>query len=107
LGKKEGTSEKINEIIKQGDIDNDGKSKLSKPPKMTFCEYLSDWLIHALSSVSYPEFLEMFRKETNSLVQSCVKAESTMGDDEESLLGIDTKIPGGKYDSSERAKQGL
>jgi hypothetical protein len=59
------------------------------------------------SSVSYPEFLEMFRSETISLVQSVVKSESTVSGEEGSLLGIDAKIPGGRFDSSEMAKQGL
>lgn len=49
----------------------------------------------------------MFRQETKSLLRTVVQFESTMSGEDESLVGIDTKIPGGKFDSSvQRAQQG-
>ena len=56
--------------------------------------------------VSYQEFLEMFRKQQQHLVNSFMRIESSI-DDDGSLVGIDTKIPGGKFDTSVREKMGL
>lgn len=51
-------------------------------------------------TVSYQEFLVMFRKQTNSLVSDLIKVKSDVSHvDEDTLVGIDTKIPGGIYDS--------
>jgi hypothetical protein len=50
-------------------------------------------------TVSYQEFLVMFRKQTNSLVSDLIKVKSVSHVDEDTLVGIDTKIPGGIYDS--------
>lgn len=77
---KEGTSEQINKIMSEGDKDNDGK-------------------------ISYEEFLALFRQETKSMVNRMIDTNaSSITDDERSLIGLDAKIPGGKFDSSVRAK---
>ena len=53
--------------------------------------------------VSYEEFLEMFRKQTKVLVEE-VQTRTPEGsvhnvdDVDHSLLGLDAKIPGGKFD---------
>jgi len=74
---EETTSKEIDEIINSGDKDGDGQ-------------------------LSYPEFLEMFRKKTNRMVKQVAHLESTstMNDDSTQLLGLDAKIPGGRYDST-------
>jgi len=77
---KEGTMERINELMKEADMDNDGK-------------------------ISYPEFLKMFRQQTSSLIDQVTRFDSTgTSVHDGSLVGIDAKIPGGKYDSEIVAK---
>lgn len=52
------------------------------------------------TTVSFEEFLAMFRTQTNKLSLDNAKSfDSKLGDDA-SLLGLDAKIPGGKYDST-------
>jgi hypothetical protein len=52
--------------------------------------------------ISYAEFLATFREQTHAVVQTVEGAEpiavSTLNN--ESLVGLDAKIPGGIYDSS-------
>eukprot|EP00934_Nitzschia_sp_Nitz4_P009415 Nitzschia sp. Nitz4//scaffold133_size116822//56256//65702//NITZ4_003807-RA/size116822-snap-gene-0.16-mRNA-1//-1//CDS//3329535396//9405//frame0 len=71
---KDWTNEEIKQMMKESDVDNDGK-------------------------ISYPEFLAMFRKQTQAKVMSqMISRESTVASDDGSLVGIDAKIPGGKTD---------
>jgi len=58
------------------------------------------------SLVSYEEFLSLFRSEQTSFINKAVSLDYTMSCDDESLLGLDAKIPGGKYDSRVRANNG-
>ena len=53
------------------------------------------------TAVSFEEFKSIFQKKTDALAtQACLlPAESTM-EDGTTLVGIDAKIPGGKYDVS-------
>lgn len=44
LGKKEGTTEKIEQIIKQGDRDNDGKSKYQEAVRVVNSRPSGCWL---------------------------------------------------------------
>jgi hypothetical protein len=52
--------------------------------------------------VTYQEFLTMFRKKTVALKKTVVHEESDITDagSDEDLLGLDAKIPGGRFDSS-------
>ena len=49
-------------------------------------------------SVSYVEFLSMFRQNRTNLFDIIEPAESVYSEDD--LVGLDAKIPGGKFDSS-------
>jgi uncharacterized protein YbcV (DUF1398 family) len=72
---KDCTSEQINAIMKSADKNDDGQ-------------------------ISYKEFLEAFRKETEAMADTIAfsqKPSSEFGDDE--LVGLEAKIPGGRYDS--------
>lgn len=40
----------------------------------------------------------MFREETNAMVRQVVRIDSNVNSEEGSLLGLDSVIPGGKYD---------
>jgi hypothetical protein len=54
---------------------------------------------HLLHPVSYEEFLKMFRNQrSNMITMAHMESEVTEGDDQ--LVGLDTKIPGGRFDSS-------
>jgi hypothetical protein len=53
----------------------------------------------------YQDFLQLFRNQTNALVNEIVDMETSGdGDDSSSarseLVGLDAKIPGGKFDSA-------
>lgn len=86
---KEYTLEKVNKIIEDADTDKDGR-------------------------ISYSEFLRYFRTNTDAMVQtitdqSLVEGGSTLHESEAGYLGLDAKIPGGRYDSnlSEKLKPQL
>jgi len=61
--------------------------------------------------ISFAEFLESFREQTEAMV-ACVESMEFGVDDDDSvddtLIGLDAKIPGGKYDTdlSASAKAG-
>jgi hypothetical protein len=69
---KDCTSEQIDAIMKSADTDQDGQ-------------------------ISYKEFLEAFRKETAAMAENIALVDGENGDAE--LVGLDAKIPGGRYDS--------
>jgi hypothetical protein len=72
---KECTSEQIDSIMKSADVKGDGK-------------------------ISYAEFLEAFRTETEAMADTIGlvrKSSVDIGDDK--LVGLEAKIPGGRFDS--------
>ncbi|CAJ1936173.1 unnamed protein product [Cylindrotheca closterium] len=69
----EATSQDIQDLINEIDKDGDGE-------------------------ISYAEFLSMFRQNRTNLFDIIEPAESVYSED--GLLGLDAKIPGGKFDSS-------
>jgi hypothetical protein len=51
--------------------------------------------------ISYPEFLEMFRKKTVEAKKEVLEqGDSSSVSTKDNLLGFDAKIPGGRFDSS-------
>mmetsp|Transcript_5433 Transcript_5433/g.15988 ORF Transcript_5433/g.15988 Transcript_5433/m.15988 type:complete len:299 (-) Transcript_5433:1662-2558(-) len=73
---KDATSGDIDEIIDSGDVDGDGQ-------------------------LSYDEFLNMFRKKTTALKMQVAHLDtSSSHEGTGELLGLDAKIPGGRFDSS-------
>jgi hypothetical protein len=58
--------------------------------------------------VSFEEFLSMFRKENKKRTEELARdlahlpsgTDSQRNSKQESLVGLDAKIPGGKYDST-------
>lgn len=72
---KDCTSEQIAAIIKSADINGDGQ-------------------------ISYQEFLEAFRKETEAMANNISRVEKPSYDSgDDALVGLEAKIPGGRYDS--------
>ena len=52
-------------------------------------------------AVSYTEFLNMFRQNRTNLYDMIVPGPTeSVHSGDESLVGLDAKIPGGKFDSS-------
>lgn len=51
-------------------------------------------------SVSFDEFVAMFRTQTKELSLDNATSIDSKRSEEGSLLGLDAKIPGGKYDST-------
>ena len=49
--------------------------------------------------ISYQEFLESFRDQTQALADSVDFVMEDSEDLSESLVGLDAKIPGGRFDS--------
>eukprot|EP00339_Tiarina_fusa_P000908 CAMPEP_0116998546 /NCGR_PEP_ID=MMETSP0472-20121206/1577_1 /TAXON_ID=693140 ORGANISM="Tiarina fusus, Strain LIS" /NCGR_SAMPLE_ID=MMETSP0472 /ASSEMBLY_ACC=CAM_ASM_000603 /LENGTH=556 /DNA_ID=CAMNT_0004697725 /DNA_START=11 /DNA_END=1681 /DNA_ORIENTATION=+ len=72
---KESTWKDVEAIMNEGDKDKDGK-------------------------ISWEDFLELFRSHNAAILDRLERAESAMGDGDSVLVGLDAKIPGGKYDSS-------
>lgn len=52
------------------------------------------------SLVSFDEFKAMFRKNANSKKEQLFDAGDDGAEDAGNLVGLDAKIPGGKYDAS-------
>lgn len=51
--------------------------------------------------ISYAEFLESFREKTNAMIQKLdaeAPADGSSDTGGESLVGLDAKIPGGRFD---------
>jgi hypothetical protein len=71
---KDCTAEQIDAIMKSADKNDDGQ-------------------------ISYKEFLEAFRKETEAMADNIALVEKPSDSDEE-LVGLEAKIPGGRYDSN-------
>lgn len=69
---KDSSPEEIEEIIKAADLNKDGK-------------------------ISYQEFLQSFRAQTFKVLEHM--DDSTVNDSENNLIGLDAKIPGGRFDS--------
>jgi hypothetical protein len=73
------SEKEIKDLIDEADADNDGQ-------------------------ISFEEFKTIFQKQTEKLTAKAkflLKQESSSGvDDSVSLMGLDAKIPGGKYDVS-------
>ena len=114
------TDKEIEEIIAEVDIDNDGQRKLllslvllllvecflaslgqlplslalSHSPPFG-CSYFSD-------TVSYKEFLGLFRKKHRNKLFQIAHLDSSVSEKEgdAQLVGLEAKIPGGKYDST-------
>jgi hypothetical protein len=69
------TAEQIDAIMKSADVNGDGK-------------------------ISYAEFLEAFRKETEAIADNIALVRKPSDEiNEDELVGLDAKIPGGRYDS--------
>ena len=105
----------IKEIIASVDTDNDGQGELCYcfttlalsclPFTCTNsgCLALFPCVVPLrLTLVSYKEFLALFRKNRISKVIQVAHLESSVSEKEgdASLVGLDAKIPGGKYDST-------
>lgn len=73
---KDYTQEAFEEIMESADTDGDGK-------------------------ISYPEFLALFRKQQSKLAGEVgnMDADDSSSKPEITLMGLDAKIPGGRYDS--------
>jgi hypothetical protein len=67
------TSEQIDAIMESADSNGDGK-------------------------ISYAEFLQAFRRETEAMVDNIALARKPSISDDK-LVGLEAKIPGGRYDS--------
>lgn len=76
---KECCKEHIDEILASGDVNKDGK-------------------------ISYQEFLQVFRSQNYQIAADAGDDGSSMHSDK-GLVGLDAKIPGGKYDKSYNANQ--
>jgi len=76
LGKR-ASSAAIDDILKAGDLDGDGK-------------------------ISWEEFHTMFRQNAEKMQSQMHTMDSTVSDSDVGLVGLDAKIPGGKYDSEVR-----
>jgi hypothetical protein len=74
LGKDANATE-IDQLISEFDSDNDGQ-------------------------LSYKEFLVMFRQRTSKLLHQVAHLDSTDLEGAENLIGLDAKIPGGRFDST-------
>jgi hypothetical protein len=73
---KDAEAKEIDRLISEFDSDNDGQ-------------------------LSYKEFLVMFRQRTSKLVQQVAHLDaSTDLEGAENLIGLDAKIPGGRFDST-------
>jgi hypothetical protein len=72
---KDCRKEDIDAIMAWGDEDHDGK-------------------------ISYKEFLTAFRRQTVSAATQVTKLEQLSSNGSEILIGLDAKIPGGRYDSN-------
>ena len=101
------TSKQIDALIKEVDNDKDGKRKIftglfiqfKLNPGLTFFNgHLRP------TEVSYPEFLAMFRSQASNLVHEIHqigKLDSSVdSEDSDTLVGLEAKIPGGRYDSN-------
>lgn len=91
----------VEEILKAGDKDGDGNSKFCKLLQLLTGTIVLSCSNQSFAPVSYPEFLEMFRSSQNSMLLQVRHMESEMSvdDSNKGLIGLDAKIPGGKYDS--------
>ncbi len=69
---KDSTPEQLDEIMKAADLNQDGK-------------------------ITYQEFLESFRAQTFKVLEHV--DDSTVIDSDNNLIGLDAKIPGGRFDS--------
>ena len=63
--------EQIDEIVKSADKNNDGR-------------------------ISFDEFLGAFRSQTDIMANTVARIDTVSSHDDEGLLGLDAKIPGGK-----------
>lgn len=48
--------------------------------------------------ITYKEFLTAFRSKTHSVANQLAHMESAESEDDKDLVGLDAKIPGGKFD---------
>jgi hypothetical protein len=99
------TTKQINEIIKESDKDKDGKRKLGCAPfgnSWYFSCIHLNVIFPPFAAVSYQDFLQLFRNKRKALVNE-IEAMDTSGDSDSNsagLVGLDAKIPGGKFDST-------
>jgi hypothetical protein len=66
--------------------------------RLSFLLSNRNWF-HSLYPVSYEEFLEMFRNQRNNMI-AMAHMESEVAEGDDQLVGLDMKIPGGRFDSS-------
>ncbi|KAG7355131.1 serine/threonine protein kinase [Nitzschia inconspicua] len=71
---EDATPEDVENMLKHADLDNDGQ-------------------------ISFAEFLAMFRTQTKKLSLTDAESFDSKRSDDANLVGLDAKIPGGKYDS--------
>ena len=94
----EATSQEIQDLINEIDKDGDGESKKEFAWRFILFNYFSNANSFA---VSYTEFLSMFRQNRTNLFDMIAPGPTeSIHSADESLLGLDAKIPGGKFDSS-------
>ena len=65
----------VESIIRKADVDKDGK-------------------------ISWDEFLQLFRQQHTKRMSAIQHMESTATESDANLIGLDAKIPGGKFDST-------
>eukprot|EP00980_Cylindrotheca_fusiformis_P022242 scaffold9153_cov121-Cylindrotheca_fusiformis.AAC.6 len=97
--------ERIAEAFDQLDADSSGK--ISKVELLSFLgkdahveeidEILTEWDTDKDGMISFDEFKAMFRKNSSTRKQQLFGAGDDV-DEGENLVGLDAKIPGGKYD---------
>ena len=99
---QDSNSEEIKRLINEADTDKDGQSKFcgtsfsqssrasnsSTPPLAIFL------------SVSFQEFMAVFRESEKKLVKEVTTIESGVQADDVQLVGVDAWIPGGKFDKT-------
>lgn len=91
---KDANREEIDGILTEWDTDNDGMSK-----KILACFYVNSFPGLTVSFVvSFNEFKAMFRNNASSKKQQLFGVDEDGGEEEGTLVGLDAKIPGGKYD---------
>jgi len=62
------------------------------------CHGVANSFAFALFRISYKEFVTAFRSKTNQVADQLAHMDSTVSVAGQNLVGLDAKIPGGRYD---------
>lgn len=92
-------------IIEKADADKDGKSKyLFVFSCLSNTKMISSVVTHTFCVcnilVSWDEFLQLFRQQHTKRMSEIQHLESTVTEGDANLIGLDAKIPGGRFDST-------